>query len=91
MTENNDAQRRLNLAEFSMLPNDANARLIESAPEMLEALANLCTYANGKMGKNPYSIPEYMAALSAIGKAIGYTGDKYDTLEKYRKAEGENK
>lgn len=56
--------------------------------KLIKVLADLCTYANGRLDKNVYSIPEYMDALKAIGEAIGYTGDQYDTLEYYRKAEG---
>ena len=54
---------------------EANARLIAAAPELLEALQTLAAYANGRLDKNPYRIPEYKQALCAIGKATGKNTD----------------
>ncbi len=50
---------------------EADALLIAAAPELLAALQTLAAYANGRLGKNPYCIPEYKQALVAIGKAQG--------------------
>ena len=69
---------RYSVATIAELPNkvnigeaDANARLIAAAPELLEALTNLCGLAE----KRPGSLHEYKAAVdsarAAIAKATG--------------------
>ena len=60
---------------IATLKSKKHARLIAAAPELLEALQTLAAYANGKLGKNPYCIPEYKQALCAIGKATGKNTD----------------
>ncbi|SRR6266704_5945277 len=57
---------------------EANARLIAASPRLLKALAGLAQYANGRLDRNPYSIPEFKEALQAIGEATGYKGDWMD-------------
>ena len=52
-----------------------------------DALAGLLEYSNGKLGKNPYLIPEYKQGLCALARMIGWRGDWMDTLEEYRRRE----
>lgn len=47
------------------------ARTLAASEDLLAALEALAAYANGRLGKNPYGIPEYEQALRAIGKAKG--------------------
>jgi hypothetical protein len=51
--------------------SETRARLFAASNDLLAALETLAAYANGRLGKNPYSIPEYEQALRAIGKAKG--------------------
>jgi len=80
---------------FDTTPNpeaDKVAQLIAAAPRLLTALQSLAAYANGRLGKNPYCIPEYEEALRAIGQATGRAGDwmdantEADRLENDRRA-----
>lgn len=48
---------------------EANARLISAAPEILEALTNLCADESVRNGDVPCSL--YDAARAAIAKATG--------------------
>jgi len=43
--------------------------------ELLAALESLARYANGKLGRNPYLIPEYKTALVAVARAKGKSVD----------------
>jgi hypothetical protein len=72
----------------------ANARLIAAAPRMEAALVNLLQYCNGRLGKNPYGIPEFIEGLQALGEAWGVK-DKYSVNESANwkaiaKADGRN-
>lgn len=49
--------------------NEADARLIAAAPELLEALRNISDLYDSDEGCR--SLPEYIAARAAIAKAIG--------------------
>lgn len=40
--------------------------------ELLAALVGLADFANGKLGQNPYSIPQFKAACVAACHAVGY-------------------
>ena len=51
---------------------EANARLIAAAPDLLEALENLCRYTAGKI-PHLSQVPEYRDARAAITKAKGET------------------
>jgi hypothetical protein len=70
---------------LSLEETEANCDLIKSAPELLRALETLAAYANGRLGANPYLIPEYKQALVAIGKAKGMSTDS----DKWMDANGE--
>jgi hypothetical protein len=52
--------------------------------DVTEALVGLLEFSNGKLGGNPYLIPEYKNALRALARAIGWTGDWRDTIEHYK-------
>lgn len=54
----------------------ANANLIASAPELLEALENLLPIAEKMIGKTGGVVCALMQAEDAINKAKGLTNDK---------------
>lgn len=62
------------LEALSQAHNTIRERIPKQAG-LLEALQTLAAYCNGKLGKNPYCIPEYKQALVAIGKATGKPTD----------------
>jgi hypothetical protein len=57
-----------------------------ATPGIVDALANLLEFSNGKLGGNPYMIPEYAGGLRALAQAIHWKGDWMDTLEHYSRA-----
>jgi hypothetical protein len=57
---------------------------VHATPGIVESLADLLEFSNGKLGGNPYMIPEYAHGLRALAKAIHWKGDWADTLEHYR-------
>ena len=75
------------ISEALRAANFSRDRIAERNLALVEALVNLCRRVNGKMGCNPYAVPEYNNALKAIADAIGWRGDYLDTLEQYSKAE----
>lgn len=48
------------------------AALKAQRDELLAALVGLADFANGKLGQNPYSIPQFKAACVAACHAVGY-------------------
>jgi len=51
------------------------------ARELLTALETLARYANGRLGKNPYLIPEYKQALIAICRARGLSTENHAWMD----------
>lgn len=47
--------------------------------QLLDALVGLVR--KGKFGQNPYTVPEFKAALVAVAEATGFKGDWMDALE----------
>lgn len=63
-----------------------DARLIAAAPGLLKALVDLADYANGRLGANPYGIPEFRAACEAAKKAVGSDCHWMDGIDRARAA-----
>lgn len=63
------------------------AKAMEAAPQMLAALIGLAKRCNGYLQQNPYSVPEYKAALMAIDAARGVKTTGTEWMDAIKRAE----